>query len=219
MKQLKILVIGSLAALVTPVAFAGPIFFDFSNVTGSDSHVSSYSQTVGGVTATITGWGYNGSSGPNGTSYDVYLDDGGNMDGIGVYSGYGDADDLDGWGVDEMLLIEFDMLVTMTDIRFLDGDHNYSFSSGDDFDLWAGGSMAFNETGIEANDINGWVSTGNLTASSFWLGADGGNDTFYLQGINVNASSDPQVPEPGLLALMGLGLFGMGISRRKKKTA
>ena len=46
-------------------------------------------------------------------------------------------------------------------------------------------------------------------------GLDGGN------GPNTNISTflvrNMQVPEPGTLALLGIGLFGIGFSRRKKK--
>ena len=36
-------------------------------------------------------------------------------------------------------------------------------------------------------------------------------------GIRIDASEPTTVPEPGTLALLGIGLFGMGLARRRKK--
>jgi len=50
----------------------------------------------------------------------------------------------------------------------------------------------------------------------FWIDADGNGDKGYLDDVVVRGTA-ASVPEPGSLALLGLGLAGLGLSRRKTK--
>jgi len=46
----------------------------------------------------------------------------------------------------------------------------------------------------------------------------GGNEWFTVDNINVDTSEASSVPEPASLALLGLGLTGLGFARKKAKS-
>jgi len=56
------------------------------------------------------------------------------------------------------------------------------------------------------------------TDNVFCLNNDFGDGFGYVYNVGgINAVEIQQVPEPGTLALLGIGLFGMGLARRNKK--
>lgn len=55
---------------------------------------------------------------------------------------------------------------------------------------------------------------GNVTSVVFNIGQDGGTQGLGFSEINVDTTPTQQVPLPGTLALLGLGLSALGISRR-----
>jgi hypothetical protein len=85
----------------------------------------------------------------------------------------------------------------------------HSFSAAMGFDAADGTLWLSNGQG---NNFEQWSTTGTLLQSGSFTGLAGGN---YLAG-DFQSNGQSSVPAPGALALLGLGLLGLGAFRRRK---
>ena len=126
--------------------------------------------------------------------------------GMGVVSYLLDDPEVDGFGPDETLRLDLglDELV-LTSATFT------SVGSDDDFRLYVNGILQIPSADIPNNGI--YVFNPALLGSVFAFTVAGSNDDYKLSSVTFS-----EVPEPGTLALLGMGLAGFAV-RRKRSAA
>jgi hypothetical protein len=188
-----------IASAALLLGMAGPanamiIEYDF---TGGSGKAPSYEFTVDGLTATATA-----SSSGFKRSANVTRD----KHGLGVKSNRDDDRNIDGKGRNDYLTVTFDFAVDLLGLKF---GHK---SKNDEFDLYLDGT----KTNNNRETTSGWkkFAMGAHSGTSFTVRASQKNDNFVLKGMRVAATP---IPAPGSLALLGLGLAGLGAIRHFRK--
>lgn len=190
----------AVAGLGAGAAHALPVTFDFTN--GPNGwYFPSYSETMGGLTATVTAGGY---------AFDTIVSTTGrrvtqSSNGLGVDCVLTPSfcdDQID--GLTDLLTLSFGSLVNFVSVTFGRVD------SEDDFDMFVDGILEISDQTILGNNP---FSLAGFTGQSISFGADASNDAFRIASITVSV-----VPLPGSLPLLlaVCALAGVGVMRQRR---
>ena len=212
------------AACLAPTAVNAATFnfVDLANAQVTEQGYQPYVTSDDGITVTASGRSFNGAS-----TYYAYLDKGigSNAAGLGVCkvqfcSGSSD----DNVTLNELLNLSFSEMVKITGITFRNGEHGTTFDGDAGYavdDPTATTLLEFSAFDPEFPTalINRTGSSFQFIAGSTWQGVTTENDgrRLYISAITVEKIDDlSEVPEPGTIGLLGLGLVGLGLRFRRR---
>lgn len=200
------------ASALLAAAQANALIIDFGSAAWTPAANNQATHTVNyGLTGNVTA-----TAGPAGSL--LFADDA--VDGLGVATG--ELDEVEGV---EFLTITLQNAINIVEIKLTDlfpRNHAADGLPTDGNDpvagevasvyFYLGGSFVSSTMvyGMNSSGENGEqvFSAGNVYADEIRFEAGGDYNEYSLKSI--------QVPEPGIFALLGLGLMGLGLSRRRQ---
>lgn len=154
-----------------------------------------------------------------------------NDEGVGIFTGVGDANDLDGFGVAERLLFTFNQPVTLFSVVFENIDSDSEVEGSDQFDMAVDDVDVDVDVLLGTDDINEYAEAGfgddsyladfasGLTGTVFQFYTTDQTDTYRIRQFLVEAVGEgggADVPAPPALMLLGMGLAGLSLARRRR---
>ena len=229
------LILGAAAVLMASPAMAAQIDFDFTTLGGNNTLLGT-SESVNGINAF-------GFTNDFGTPSTMWLRDQTNDHGLGVCSvgenclnGGGDVNEIDNDGGQEAVVLQNTLGGIWTSLWVSSLDGGGSGGSEEGIFCWGDGagpsaSISGGCTGLSFGDFGSAAEGDILTLDSVLnSGFDASAEwVFFGAGCDLSGGSSCgdnndylvwkgsiEVPAPGVAALFGLGLIGMGISRRRR---
>lgn len=206
----KVLVLVGLLSLSSG-ALAVPMDFDFSGTFTNDNDIVLLDFTVG-ADSTITIFSSSWKSGDSGLGFDPIL---AIWDSVGDLVAEQDDGGLTGSTMSNGVSYTHGEWDSFFDVFLTAGDYTASIGQFDNFA--AGGTLS--DGFIRDGNPNFTFDEGFGPAPLFngvWSGTDTRTGDWEFHLLNVDAASGPTIPEPTTLALMTLGMAGIGYSRKRK---
>ena len=201
-----------LSGVAAGLLLAGQVSAVTFDLTGPTQVVNQLSLSNDGVAVTLTGWDATLSQ------RKLHIDG----DGVGVQKDASENPQIDGGGLFEGLVLEFNQIVTLDKATFTKVGKDDAFSLFVDLipvviaDI-PGGNDA--DTGISLVDFSKDFKVGNaaLTGKFFLFSVKDASDDYKLASVNVKDKGAAAVPEPVTATLGGLSIVGLTLAVLRRR--